>query len=87
MAPAVPVTRLAVANCVLAAGFSTKTQVSAISGRGVGMDAVRHIIADLGGDIHLDIPGASDPFTPDEPLTPIAFGICIRLPKSRWACV
>lgn len=87
VAPAVPVTRLAVANCVLAAGFSTKTQVSAISGRGVGMDAVRHIIADLGGDIHLDIPGASDPFTPDEPLTPIAFGICIRLPKSRWACV
>lgn len=35
-------------------GFSTKTQVTDISGRGVGMDVVRTNIEELGGDIQIE---------------------------------
>ena len=38
-------------NLILAAGFSTKTEVSDVSGRGVGMDVVRTRIAQLNGTI------------------------------------
>jgi len=34
-------------------GFSTAEQVSDISGRGVGMDVVRHAVEELGGSVHL----------------------------------
>jgi two-component system chemotaxis sensor kinase CheA len=39
---------------IFAAGFSTKEQVSDVSGRGVGMDVVRTAIEDKGGRIHLE---------------------------------
>lgn len=36
------------------AGFSTKSEVSTLSGRGVGMDAVREQIQELGGEIRTE---------------------------------
>ncbi len=41
-------------NLVLAAGFSTKTEISDVSGRGVGMDVVKTRIAELNGNIEID---------------------------------
>ena len=35
-------------------GFSTAAQVSNLSGRGVGMDAVRSVIRKLGGTVHIE---------------------------------
>jgi two-component system chemotaxis sensor kinase CheA len=41
-------------NLIFAAGFSTKEQVSDISGRGVGMDVVKTKISQLNGSIKID---------------------------------
>ena len=41
-------------NLILAAGFSTKTEVSDVSGRGVGMDVVKTRISQLNGTINID---------------------------------
>lgn len=51
-------------------GFSTATEVSDLSGRGVGMDVVRRNIRDLGGHIDLEsTPGQGTRFTIRLPLT------------------
>ncbi|MEC4726491.1 chemotaxis protein CheA [Shewanella sp. D64] len=41
-------------NLIFAPGFSTKVEISDISGRGVGMDVVKTRIAQLNGTIHID---------------------------------
>jgi len=41
-------------HLIFEAGFSTKDQVSDVSGRGVGMDVVRSAIESKGGRIHMD---------------------------------
>jgi two-component system chemotaxis sensor kinase CheA len=41
-------------NLIFAAGFSTATEVSNISGRGVGMDVVRRNIESLRGNVFID---------------------------------
>ena len=41
-------------NFIFAPGFSTKEQVSDVSGRGVGMDVVKTNIQDLGGEVFID---------------------------------
>ncbi|HYX31888.1 MAG TPA: hypothetical protein VE954_02150, partial [Oligoflexus sp.] len=41
-------------------GVSTKNEVSAISGRGMGMDAVRSILQSKGGNIEVVSMGAPD---------------------------
>jgi len=41
-------------NLILAPGFSTKTEVSDVSGRGVGMDVVRTRISQLNGTIGIE---------------------------------
>lgn len=43
-----------VISLVMLPGFSTAEQVSDISGRGVGMDVVRHAIESLGGSVELE---------------------------------
>lgn len=40
-------------NLIFAPGFSTKEQISDISGRGVGMDVVKTKIAQLNGTVHI----------------------------------
>jgi two-component system chemotaxis sensor kinase CheA len=41
-------------HLIFAAGFSTKTQISDVSGRGVGMDVVKTRIAQLNGTVDVD---------------------------------
>ena len=41
-------------NLIFAAGFSTKTEISEVSGRGVGMDVVKTKITQLNGTISID---------------------------------
>ncbi|RUO26365.1 chemotaxis protein CheA [Aliidiomarina minuta] len=41
-------------NLIFAAGFSTKTEISDVSGRGVGMDVVKTKINQLNGSIRID---------------------------------
>ncbi len=41
-------------NLIFAAGFSTKTQISDVSGRGVGMDVVKTKISQLNGTLQID---------------------------------
>jgi chemotaxis protein histidine kinase CheA/PAS domain-containing protein len=42
------------AEFIFESGFSTKTKVDMISGRGVGMDAVRHLFEEAGGRIWIE---------------------------------
>lgn len=49
--PGVPVTEEQLINLVFHPGFSTKAEVSEVSGRGVGMDVVRTNIKALNGDV------------------------------------
>jgi two-component system chemotaxis sensor kinase CheA len=41
-------------NLIFAPGFSTKTEISEVSGRGVGMDVVKTKITQLNGSINID---------------------------------
>ncbi len=41
-------------NLIFAAGFSTKTEISDVSGRGVGMDVVKTRINELNGNVEID---------------------------------
>jgi two-component system chemotaxis sensor kinase CheA len=41
-------------NLIFAPGFSTKTEISDVSGRGVGMDVVKTRIAQLNGSVEID---------------------------------
>ncbi|WP_341020331.1 chemotaxis protein CheA [Brevundimonas diminuta] len=57
-------------NLIFLPGFSTATEVSDLSGRGVGMDVVRRSIQSLGGRISITSnPGKGSTFTLSLPLT------------------
>ena len=42
---------------MMMAGFSTNTQVTEFSGRGVGMDVVKKNVADVGGTVSIRMMG------------------------------
>jgi chemosensory pili system protein ChpA (sensor histidine kinase/response regulator) len=44
------------AEFIFESGFSTKARADMISGRGVGMDAVRHLFEEAGGRIWIERP-------------------------------
>ncbi|RYZ82679.1 MAG: hypothetical protein EOO68_34035, partial [Moraxellaceae bacterium] len=50
-----PIYRRDVANSIFAAGVSTKLKLDTISGRGVGMDAVKQQVLEFGGEVFIDI--------------------------------
>lgn len=57
-------------NLIFQPGFSTATEVSSVSGRGVGMDVVKRNIHDLGGNVELSsVPGKGARFSIKLPLT------------------
>ncbi|MBF0353315.1 MAG: Hpt domain-containing protein [SAR324 cluster bacterium] len=64
------------AELIFHSGFSTSEQVSEISGRGVGMDAVKQFLHDHGGDIRLRL------LQPSELPEQAAFEFVITLPGS-----
>lgn len=68
-----------IANFIFVPGFSTASSVSEISGRGVGMDAVRKVLADVGGQIFVQLKEV-----PQE-LKPVAFAFRMFLPHEHWA--
>ncbi len=53
VAPGTPMTDQEIDELVFLPGFSTAAAVTSISGRGVGMDAVRQAIAEMGGQVRL----------------------------------
>ncbi len=68
-----------IADFIFIPGFSTAANVSDISGRGVGMDAVRKVLADVGGRIFIQLREH-----PDQP-QPVAFAFRMFLPHEHWA--
>jgi two-component system, chemotaxis family, sensor kinase CheA len=68
-----------IANLIFAPGFSTADGVTQVSGRGVGMDAVRGFVQAEGGEIMLEL----KPTLPGQEATP--FRIVIALP-AKFAC-
>ena len=57
-------------NLIFAAGFSTKEEISDVSGRGVGMDVVKTRIGQLNGSVEVDSePGKGTRLTIRVPLT------------------
>ena len=59
-----------ICNLIFAPGFSTASQVTNISGRGVGMDVVRANMEQIGGTVDLQsVRGAGTTFTIKIPLT------------------
>lgn len=71
---------------ICAPGFSTVDNVSAISGRGVGMDVVRSNVEALGGRLEIrSVPGQGTSFSMALPLTlAILDGMIVRLGKQRY---
>lgn len=68
--PDVALTDEEIDNLIFLPGFSTASEVSDISGRGVGMDVVRRSIQALGGRISITSrPGHGSTFTMSLPLT------------------
>ncbi|MFH1811997.1 MAG: chemotaxis protein CheA [Pseudomonadota bacterium] len=62
--------RSEVLELICAPGFSTASEVTEVSGRGVGMDAVRSTVERLGGDLQIDsIQGQGTDFVLRLPLT------------------
>lgn len=49
-----------IANLIFAPGFSTAEQVTAISGRGVGLDAVKRFLEQAGGGIEIRLDAGSE---------------------------
>lgn len=64
--------RLEIASLIFISGFSTKSAVSEISGRGVGLDAVRTYVESLGGTITICLENESK-----GSYTPFAFQISL----------
>ncbi|MEM7189126.1 MAG: chemotaxis protein CheA [Pseudomonadota bacterium] len=71
----------AIHQLIFAPGFSTAEKVSSISGRGVGMDAVRNFIEDLRGSVDVSsVPGNGTTITLRLPLTlAIIDGLLVRV--------
>ena len=68
-------------NLLFLPGFSTASQISNLSGRGVGMDVVKSSIAALGGRVTITSePGAGTTFTISLPLTlAVLDGMVVRV--------
>lgn len=67
-------------------GFSTNEQVTEVSGRGVGLDVVKHNVESLGGRVSVSsIPGQSTTFTLVLPLTlSIIDGLVVKVGQERY---
>lgn len=73
-------------NMIFLPGFSTAEQVTAVSGRGVGMDVVRRNVEQIRGRIEIaSTPGAGTTFTLRLPLTlAITDGMLVRVGSERY---
>jgi chemosensory pili system protein ChpA (sensor histidine kinase/response regulator) len=87
LAPDARPTKAQLLELIFQPGFTTATRVTAISGRGVGMDVVRAEIVSLGGRVEVATePGRGTQFTLALPLTlAIAQAVLIRAGGRLWA--
>ncbi|ONF95898.1 chemotaxis protein CheA [Sphingomonas jeddahensis] len=74
-------------DLVFEPGLSTRDEVTAMSGRGVGMDVVRTNVEQIGGSIRLDnVPGRGLTTTIEVPLTlAILSAVVIETGRARYA--
>ncbi len=86
VAPGTALSEAQVHGLLFSPGFSTAAAVSALSGRGVGMDVVKKTIEGLRGTIDLtSVPGAGTEVTLRLPLTlAIIEGLLIRVGEGRY---
>jgi two-component system, chemotaxis family, sensor kinase CheA len=84
--PGTPLTDQQVYQFLFAPGFSTAQEISALSGRGVGMDVVKKTIEALRGSIDITTePGAGTAIVLRLPLTlAIIEGLLIRVGEARY---
>ncbi len=87
LAPDVTPTEAQLVDCIFEAGFSTAAKVTAVSGRGIGMDVVRSDIAALGGRVEVSTrTGAGTTFMLYLPLTlAVAQAVLVRAGGRLWA--
>jgi len=73
-------------DLVFLSGFSTKEQVSDVSGRGVGMDVVKKKIGEIRGEVSLDSDvGMGTTLTLELPLTlSIIDGLLVKVAESQY---
>jgi two-component system chemotaxis sensor kinase CheA len=86
VAPGVEMERNDILNLIFAPGFSTAETVTAVSGRGVGMDVVRRNIERLRGKIEIETAvGTGSTFRIKLPLTmAIIDGLVVRVGADRF---
>ncbi len=79
-----PVSRHDIAELIFRSGFSTAEIVSKISGRGIGLDAVRSELEAAGGSISINLYSDSDEATiANRDFTPFAFEIIVPAEFAR----
>ena len=86
IAPGAPMTDAELHQLIVAPGFSTAREVSALSGRGVGMDVVRRTIEGMRGAIDIATePGRGSTITMRLPLTlAIIEGLLVRVAATPY---
>ncbi len=86
VAPEAELAREDILNLIFAPGFSTAERVTAVSGRGVGMDVVRRNIERLRGKIEIETAvGSGSTFRVKLPLTmAIIDGLVVRVGADRF---
>jgi two-component system chemotaxis sensor kinase CheA len=86
LAPGEPADNQRILDCLFAPGFSTASQVSNVSGRGVGLDVVKVSIEGLRGRVRLEsTPGAGTRIIMRLPLTlAIIDGMQVRVGRERY---
>lgn len=84
--PEIKLTDQEIYALIFAPGFSTAREVTALSGRGVGMDVVKRTIDGLRGQIEIDtVPGKGSTMTLRLPLTlAIIDGMLVRVGDGRY---
>jgi len=75
-----------ICNLILAPGFTTSTDVTSVSGRGVGMDVVKRAVDSLRGKIEIDsVPGEGTTITLSLPLTlAIIEGLLVQVGTDKF---
>ena len=84
-----PMTAVDVANPIFAPGFSTAQSVTQVSGRGVGMDAVRGFVEAEGGEIAIELPDESTraEFSPFRIVVTLPAKFAVVVPVARAQAV
>ncbi|MBU0485279.1 MAG: chemotaxis protein CheA [Proteobacteria bacterium] len=78
---------LDILNIIFAPGLSTATEVTSVSGRGVGMDVVKNTIEDLKGSVHISksVPGQGTTIMIMLPLTlAIIDGLLVKVSNTHF---